>query len=128
MQLKMGTEKSMEQLTGLVKQRAILDFKESSALAKQSRILFNEAKLRELQLRWGMRNSRWLPVRDRGTEKLGLMNADTLQILAPNTAICEVCDTVLQKSEMRCSECEEPRSRDNQRFYAALGNNVTISR
>lgn len=64
---------------------------------------------------------RWEYVLQKDVNRYVYVNIDTLQTMHPKTAICEQCDSILVQHELRCSQCDFPRSAKNLKLYRPLG-------
>ena len=65
--------------------------------------------------------NRWEKVLDKEVNRLLYINVDTLETKHPKTAICENCDAIMVQNELRCDNCNAPRSAFNMKLYRPLG-------
>lgn len=47
--------------------------------------------------------------------------SDVCQVLPLKTAICELCDAIIEVNDLKCFNCNAPRSAKNSVFYKPLG-------
>lgn len=88
---------------------------------KSDRIRNHKIKEYELATRFGSRITKWERVWDKPNDRMCYINFDTMEIIHIKTAICEVCDTCLEQTDVKCPICDTSRSGPNQQLYRPLG-------
>ena len=70
---------------------------------------------------FGSRKTHWEFVFDPDQMRHVFVNTDTMQVAHEKTAICHECDAVFAQSDLRCADCDAPRSAKNLKLYRPLG-------
>lgn len=74
-----------------------------------------------ISTQYGSRNTKWELVFDPDQMRNVFVNTETHEVAHEKTAICHECDTVLAQADLRCQECDNPRSAKNLKLYRPLG-------
>jgi hypothetical protein len=73
--------------------------------------------LAQLQMQLGSEGTCWEELYDAKVGYSVLVHRDTGQRLPADTAICHVCDGLLERQDRECFKCSAPRNLRNARLY-----------
>lgn len=122
------------QLVQFIRQRTVR--RAQDTLAKERIQRERDFRKRDLMLvsQFGSRITKWEYVLDKKINKpfyvnnssfdTKIVNGETVVIVQkrhPKTAFCEQCDAIMVQHELRCIECDAPRSAKNLLLYRPLG-------
>eukprot|EP01031_Cornospumella_fuschlensis_P033398 gene33398-40405_t len=109
------------ELCEALKRRTIETARISIAQGQEERRKDYSAKELDISVNYGSRITRWEYVMNKKTSKFYYVNVDTLELRHPKTAICEECDAFFVQHELRCGNCNAPRSSKNLLLYRPMG-------
>jgi hypothetical protein len=108
----------------------LVDFHQNRFFRLFQENLFKEQQEREreyIRKEWklisnyGSKITQWEYVLDKEQNKPCYISSVTGQRRHPKTAFCEKCDAIMIQHELRCIECDAPRSAKNLLLYRPLG-------